>query len=486
MSINSALNNAYSGLSATGRMAEIAANNIANALNDDYNRRSVELASSITAGRGSGVEVAGINRAVDANLVRDLRGAEGRLANAGIAEGAASTIASAIGGPDDLDSLFALYEDFETALEAVADTPESQASQQRVAVAASAITTKFNDLSATAALLRTDADNQIAREIEKLNGNLGEVEAINREIELAVVSGRDATALLDQREKLLDEISRIIPIKEVPTENGKVDILGENGVFLLNGQAKEVSFTAAGQVVQGQTLANGALSGLSVGDIDITPGSGVLGVEGGSIGALFKVRDETGVEFADQVDALARDLVERFQSPAVDPTLVAGDAGLFTDFGAAFDPANQEGLASRIAVNDAIDPAAGGEYRRIRDGINSVAPGETGSDVIVRNLIDAFRDPAAPPAETGVFGAFSANDLVASFTSLKTTEQRGAETAATALQSRVQSLSDAERTFSGVDTDAETAQLILIEQSYAANARVIEVIDQLIQRLLEI
>jgi flagellar hook-associated protein 1 len=38
----------------------------------------------------------------------------------------------------------------------------------------------------------------------------------------------------------------------------------------------------------------------------------------------------------------------------------------------------------------------------------------------------------------------------------------------------------------GVDTDDELQKLLLIERTYAANARVIETIDRLIGRLLEI
>jgi flagellar hook-associated protein 1 len=37
-----------------------------------------------------------------------------------------------------------------------------------------------------------------------------------------------------------------------------------------------------------------------------------------------------------------------------------------------------------------------------------------------------------------------------------------------------------------VDTDAELQDLMLIEQHYAANARVMTVVDELMQRLLNI
>lgn len=38
----------------------------------------------------------------------------------------------------------------------------------------------------------------------------------------------------------------------------------------------------------------------------------------------------------------------------------------------------------------------------------------------------------------------------------------------------------------GVDTDAELQRLILVEQAYAANARIIEVVDEMMNDILRI
>ena len=51
---------------------------------------------------------------------------------------------------------------------------------------------------------------------------------------------------------------------------------------------------------------------------------------------------------------------------------------------------------------------------------------------------------------------------------------------------RSNTLYDAEIATSAVDMDQELQSLLLIEQSYAANARVIQTIDEMIQRLLQI
>ena len=47
-------------------------------------------------------------------------------------------------------------------------------------------------------------------------------------------------------------------------------------------------------------------------------------------------------------------------------------------------------------------------------------------------------------------------------------------------------LQEAEAEYSGVDIDTEMQRLLLIEQAYSANARVIDVTNQLIRKLMEI
>ena len=47
-------------------------------------------------------------------------------------------------------------------------------------------------------------------------------------------------------------------------------------------------------------------------------------------------------------------------------------------------------------------------------------------------------------------------------------------------------LANSELAVSGVDTDSELQDLLLIEQAYAANARVIQTVSEMIDRLLQL
>ena len=77
MSISSALNIALSGLTATGKLAEITSGNLANALTDGYGRQTVTLSSGVLGGLGNGVAVAGVDRASSPELTSARRIADG-------------------------------------------------------------------------------------------------------------------------------------------------------------------------------------------------------------------------------------------------------------------------------------------------------------------------------------------------------------------------------------------------------------------------
>jgi flagellar hook-associated protein 1 FlgK len=203
---------------------------------------------------------------------------------------------------------------------------------------------------------------------------------------------------------------------------------------------------------------------------------------GGSLEANFALRDDILPTQQAALDAVARDLIERFADPATDSTLLPGDAGLLTDGGAAFDPLNEVGLASRLTVNTAVDPAAGGALFRLRDGVNAVTPGPVGSATQINLWSDALTE--LRPLASGGTARSAAGHAAAAASSLGL-ERLTTEEEVGFASARYNGLRERELAM-GVDTDAEMQTLLLIEQSYAANAKVVETVDFLIRTLMEI
>lgn len=485
MSISSALINATSGLSAASRRADVVSNNVANALTPGFSRRDVHVSENVVNGRGAGVQVNGVTRATDQAITTDRRLAESATSRDQVITTAHTAFNSALGEPDDAFSLFAQYQNFESSLRSLAQSPESQALQSLSLDTAKALVSNLHGLSDQAQSARLRADGDIAQQVTAINDTLKQIEDLNSAVSAATAGGRDATSLEDQRKILIDQISESIPIREVRRDRGKVDLITDEGVFLIAGKAQEIEFTAANTIGPTESLAGGDLSGLTVNGVDITPGGdGTFSLRQGSIAGLFAVRDDIATGFQTKLDGLARDVIERFEG--IDPTLSPGDPGLFTDAGSAFDPTAETGLAARIAINAAADPEQGGAIWRLRDGLGATVQGQAGNASIITALLDTLTELKTPPAGTGETGFLSAANIVANVTSSVGQARLSSESRLVASSARAQSLFEAEQRATSVDTDLELQKLLLIEQAFAANARVIQTADELLTRLIEL
>lgn len=484
MSISGSLSNAYSGLTAASRAAETVSANVANALTEGYGRREVQLSSASISGQGAGVRVNGIQRVVDDTAIANRRGADADLGNASSKAAALASIENAIGLPGDGDSLSDRVTSLESALLSATSRPDSQTRLQNVLTSAQNLARQFNKISAATQTVRLDADRKIAHQVEILNTTLAGIAELNSEIRAHSGGGVNAVALMDQRQILVDQISSIVPLKILPREHGQIALMSAKGAVLLDGQASTFEFTGVGVVTADMTLADGGLSGLLLNgrEVDVVSGRGMI--EGGSLSALFDVRDRIAPQASAQIDAVARDLVERFEDPFVDPTLASGVAGLFTDDGAAFDASEEVGLAGRLKVNAAADPQSGGQLWRLRDGLGATTAGSVGDSMLLDAMSNALGGMRNPGSGSFASAQYSVAGLVAELGSVASAARLNAEQEQSFSVSRVGAFKEIELA-SGVDTDHELRRLLLVEQSYAANARVISALDSMLQTLLE-
>lgn len=332
---------------------------------------------------------------------------------------------------------------------------------------------------------RLEADQNIALQVEKLNTGLKQVETLNTKIQQAKTQGADPSGLMDLRQKTIDGISDILPLKQLPRDNGKVALVTTGGAIVLDSKAAQFEFSTVNLIVPEMTQASGALSGLTMNGQPMRTGGDRSPISGGSLAAEFEVRDVLTVEAQKRLDGFARDLIERFEDPAVDSTRLAGATGLFTDNGGVFDASTETGLSSRIALNQLVDPAEGGAVWRIRDGLGAATQGEVGNANLINDLADALGKAKAPTSGGFLGAARSSAGLAADMLSIVSADLKEAETQFSFSTSQNNSLKQMELS-KGVDTDAEMQKLMMIEQAYAANARVITVADEMIQALLNI
>jgi len=484
MTLSSALSNALSGLTASTRSAEVISSNISNALTDGYGRRELNLSSRVLGTTGSGVHIDGTARIVDSVVIADRRLADASLGNSQTNAAFLRRIETAIGEPGVAGSLSNRLADLDSAFINAASRPDSIPRLQNILNSAQELTGHINKISRQIQSQRTLADKTIAQQVNQLNSTLEDIQQLNISIQSQHSSGRDASALLDQRQQLVDQISSIIPMRAIDRENGQIALISIGGAVLLDGQPAEIGFAPVGLITEDMTLSAGSLSGLTLnGNPVSTSLNGIM--SGGSLNALFQVRDELGTTAQSNLDAVARDLVERFQDPAVDATLGLGDAGLFTDFGSFFTSANEPGLSSRLSVNMMVNPDSGGELWRLRDGIGATTEGDVGNAGLLQNLSTTLTQSRVAVSGTFSGASRSASGLSADFLSDIGAKRHAAE-AEIAFSSAKVDILKTQELGSGVDTDHEMQQLLLVEQAFAANARVMQTIDELFQTLMRI
>ncbi len=484
MSIGAAMSAALSGLSATARAAAMVSSNIANAQTEGYTRRELDLAARITGGAGTGVQVLGERRVQDATLLADLRAASGAATGAAMQDRAFSRLTATIGLPGETGSLSDRLARFEAALVQAAARPQDEARLAHVRDSAATLASGLHSASRGVNEMRTTADAAIAEQVDRLNHGLAKVHQLNADIQRSRTAGQSSAVLEDLRAQTISDIADILPIRQMERPGGVIWLYSEGGTMLLDPRPAVVGFLPTPVLDAGMTLENGALSGLTVNGRPLPTGPEYLG--NGGLAAAFGLRDRLAPEAQGWLDALAGDLIARFEAPATDPTRAPGDPGLFTDAGATLPATPAPGLAGRIALNPLVDPAAGGALWHLRDGLGAALPGPSGSAIGLERLVDALTTPAVPlPPAAAVGEAPGLVDHLGGLLGRLGRTAFQAEARAVEGAARLSALQDAAAR-DGVDTDAELQALLVIENAYAANARVMRTADEMLQTLLGI
>lgn len=484
MSISGALSNAMQGLRAAGLGSEIVAANLSNALTPGYGVRALALSSDTNSTHG-GVRIDGVRRVVTEAVINDKRLAEADKANQNALNDLYTTIEGLIGTPENPASLSAQITNLEMSFITAASRPD--ATERLGAAVASAKTLANTFVSAADRLnsVRTNADSMISAQVDQLNTALKQVERLNIQITKLEASGNSIAALMDQRQQIIDDISVLVPVRSIARENSQVALFSTGGAILLDHTAANIEFTRSHIITPSRTFEDGDLDGIKINGVDMRTNSSGGALSGGAIGAQFTIRDEIAVDAQTQIDALARDMIERFQNPAINPSAAPGQAGLFTDAGGVFTAADEVGISGRMKVNAAVDPGQNGETWRLRDGLAATTPGDVSDGAILNAMISALSEPRV--IQSGAFNAspYDAINLTSALASHFGFQRTASEQSLSFSSAQVDELT--ERLLSeGVDSDEELQRLLIIEQTYAANARMIQVVDEMMQTLLRI
>jgi len=199
------------------------------------------------------------------------------------------------------------------------------------------------------------------------------------------------------------------------------------------------------------------------------------------------LRDQIFPQAQAQIDEIASTLADGFQSQ--DATVTSGMTGLFTDNGAAHDrtdPTQVTGLAGRITVNSLVVPSEGGDLWRVRTGMHAAGPGAPGDVTQVRAFQDLFDQSVSFNGAAGLSTSATIGNYASSFVGFQA-NQRSALDDRSQYQASISNAIDSQRAnVEGVNVDDEMQKMLLLEQSYAASAKVIQAVSDMMDTLMAI
>ncbi|KWV49943.1 flagellar biosynthesis protein FlgK [Bradyrhizobium macuxiense] len=336
-SLNIAQSIAFSGLAATQVQISVASANISNADTKGYTEKTANQVSSVTAGVGTGVIVAGISSTVDKLLLKSLIGATSDLGSADTNNnylteleqlyGNTSSASSASTGTSIANTLAS----FETALSSLASTPNSASLQANAMSALNAVTAQLQNTSSGIQKLRSNADQDIASSVTSINSDLQQISNLNAQIKQEAAAGQSTADLEDQRNSALQDLSSMMNVSYFTASNGDLQVYTSTGQALVDSTAHPLSYTPASSVTASTVYTPGSsssgFSGITVNGVDITSQ-----ITSGKIGALITLRDQTLPAAQSQLDELAQQLtssvnaVSNQGTPVPPPTSLTGTA----------------------------------------------------------------------------------------------------------------------------------------------------------------
>ena len=327
-----------SALLSSQRQLSTTSHNIANVNTDGYSRQRAELTQlpAQTLGNlslGSGVRVAEVSRIADQFLVNQLRSANTNEAKASAYLNFASQIDDLVG-----DSRFtSSIEGFFAAVQDANGNPASISAREVLLNSAQSIATQFNDLEQRLSASARAINGGIEAAVASINGLSKSIADINGDIVLALgrSKGEPPNDLLDQRERLVGELSRLVGVNTLEQEDGMLNVFIGSGQLIvagttdlplvtipnpLDGTRLEVAATAGGtSSVVSQLITNGELgAALEFRDDLLEPARNAVGRLAAAFAISFNEQHREGFDLDDNfgVDVFSLGLPQVNADPA--------------------------------------------------------------------------------------------------------------------------------------------------------------------------
>ncbi len=286
---------------------QVVGQNISNANTPGYIREEVIFSPAPTQQVGDlllglGVDVVGVVQKVDKFLEERLRSATADRANSEAKENTWFQLEGLIGELSDTD-LSTSLNDFVSSINEVLNQPESVSVRNLAVLQGQSLSAEINRLFNRTTQLRVDLNDRIEGSVSDINRLIGEIKELNQRItetEGGNTSASDAVGLRDQRGLALTRLSELISVQVVEQPSGAVNVYSGGDFLVFEGTTRQVE----------ATLVNDR--GISISQLSISETGTPLDLSSGEIGGFVAGRDEILGNFQDQLNDFTATFIYEF------------------------------------------------------------------------------------------------------------------------------------------------------------------------------
>jgi flagellar hook-associated protein 1 len=466
------LNIALSAVQAEQRSLDTTSHNIANASTVGYSRQVSELAAKPGLGAlsvwgmiipgqiGQGVTVADVTRIRDIYNDNNLRASYATQGEADVRQTTWQGIESSLPEPGS-NGLQAAMSSFWTAVQNVSTNPEDTGARQALAQSAQALGLSFQTASKALTAQRADVDTQANAMVDQVNADAKQIANLNTAIAKLQAVGQNPNDLLDQRDKLVDEMSSLGNTTTTPGPNGVVTVRFGGVVVVDPSTATGLPATIPTRATfnPGYPAAPTVAAGLTGGQLKGLLDAYTTTLNPTASGSIPAKLDQLAIALHNAVNAQ--------HAAGFDKNGVAG--GLFFA-GATITSASQLAVNPAIISNPSLIAAS------------STAAGAPGDSSNMLALI-AIRAATAPTGSSlgATFDDFYGG-MVSSMGLAAQTADRDVSTSDTV----VNTLEDRRSQVSGVSLDEEMTNLVKFQHAYSAAGRAMSTLNDMLDTLVHL
>ncbi len=461
---------------------QVVSHNVANAETPGFSRQRPLLSANTPirmpyGNIGTGVAFNGIERQRDALLDQSFRTASSLLGESTTRRDLLSQVEGIFGEPADA-GMSASLDQFWASFSDLATSPGSLSAKAVVQQRGKQLAQLFNDYDTQLTQTREQVTSRLDALVSQVNQFAEQVAELNGRITTAEATGTVASDLRDQRDLLIDDLSRMVGARAEPQRDGSITVMVANSTLVDGTSARPLKLEMDPPVPPPAVTPSDIPVRLRLGNsVDR------LAPLAGELKGLVDVINTDVPTLRGRLDTMASTIVSAVNTAHSAGFVFSGNAipgtaaGDFFDPGTVGDPVRAGTI--KLFADVANDPA------NIASSGNANAP----LDNSVALALSALRNNSSAISYTGPNGQTENTGFATFFRTTVTRlglDVRGATDDSSVRTILVDQADSRRQSVSGVSTDEELIQLMRVQQSYVAATKLVKTADEMLQTLLNL